>query len=141
MAITREILISIQSQWVEKILNGEKTIEIRKTMPKCELPVKVYIYCSKNKGRKELRFLNSGYGLNGKVVAEFTLNKINKLDGADAETEKNTCLTMGELFDYAKGKLLYAWHINDLKIYSKPKQLADFGLKKAPQSWKYVNKE
>ena len=47
MAITKKILISIQPQWVEKILNGEKTIEIRKTMPKCELPVKVYIYCTK----------------------------------------------------------------------------------------------
>ena len=34
----REIMISIQPQWVEKILSGEKTIEIRKTMPKCELP-------------------------------------------------------------------------------------------------------
>ena len=40
----KEILISIKPQWVEKILSGEKTIEIRKTMPKCKLPCKVYIY-------------------------------------------------------------------------------------------------
>lgn len=45
----KAIMISIQPQWVEKILNGEKTIEIRKTMPKCELPCKVYIYCTKPK--------------------------------------------------------------------------------------------
>ena len=45
----KEILISIKPKWVEKILNGEKTIEIRKTMPKCELPCKVYIYCTKGK--------------------------------------------------------------------------------------------
>ena len=43
----KSIMISIQPQYVEKILNGEKTIEIRKTMPKCELPCKVYIYCTK----------------------------------------------------------------------------------------------
>ena len=34
----RAILMSIQPQWLEKILNREKVIEIRKTMPKCELP-------------------------------------------------------------------------------------------------------
>lgn len=45
----RSILISIKPQWVAKILNGEKTLEIRKTAPKCELPVDVYIYCTKNK--------------------------------------------------------------------------------------------
>lgn len=40
------ILISIKPEWCEKILNGEKTIEIRKKMPKCELPIDVYIYCT-----------------------------------------------------------------------------------------------
>jgi hypothetical protein len=44
----KAILISIRPEWVEKILNGEKTIEIRKSMPKCELPIDVYIYCSKD---------------------------------------------------------------------------------------------
>ena len=37
----KNIIISIKPQYVEKILNGEKTIEIRKTMPKYELPCKV----------------------------------------------------------------------------------------------------
>ena len=31
----RAILMSIQPQWLEKILNREKVIEIRKTIPKC----------------------------------------------------------------------------------------------------------
>lgn len=34
----KSIMISIKPEWVKKILNGDKTIEIRKTMPKCELP-------------------------------------------------------------------------------------------------------
>lgn len=42
----RAILMSIQPQWLEKILNREKLIEIRKTMPKCELPIDVYLYCT-----------------------------------------------------------------------------------------------
>lgn len=31
----KSVLISIQPKWVEKIANGEKTIEVRKTAPKC----------------------------------------------------------------------------------------------------------
>ena len=40
------VLISIKPEWLEKIIRGEKTIEIRKTAPK-ETPFKAYIYCSK----------------------------------------------------------------------------------------------
>lgn len=102
----KNILISIRPQWVEKILNGEKTIEIRKTMPKQELPCKVYIYCTATTHTfaKELlydcigcmgnmkRFLllnktNSNMInfsnlplLNGKIVAEFTLNEIKEYE-------------------------------------------------------------
>ena len=32
----------------------------------------------------------------------------------------------------------YGWHISDLKIYDTPKELSDFGLKRPPQSWCYV---
>ena len=46
----KAIMISIQPQYVSKILNGEKTIEIRKSMPKCKLPIDVYIYCTKQGG-------------------------------------------------------------------------------------------
>ena len=39
-------MLSIRPKWVEKIANGEKTIEVRKTRPKLETPFKCYIYCS-----------------------------------------------------------------------------------------------
>ena len=42
------IVISIRPEWAAKILNGEKTVEIRKTIPKCELPAEVYIYVTKS---------------------------------------------------------------------------------------------
>ena len=29
----KAVLLSIKKQWLEKILSGEKTIEVRKTMP------------------------------------------------------------------------------------------------------------
>ena len=31
---------------MRKILNGSKTVEIRKTEPKCGVPFKCYIYCT-----------------------------------------------------------------------------------------------
>ena len=42
----KSVLISIRPQWCEKIANGDKTIEVRKSRPKLETPFKCYIYCT-----------------------------------------------------------------------------------------------
>ena len=168
----KAIMISIQPQYVEKILNGEKTIEIRKTMPKCELPCKVYIYCTKP--RKWWRYSSCGYTsdellwktkdkikmcdgfefyyeiqdcivINGKVVAEFTLNKVDILErdlndwlpknryDVSNELLKDINLNQEQLWNYGQGKTLYAWHIDDLKIYDKPKELSEFKISKCKE--------
>lgn len=44
--MSKAVLISIQPKWCEKIANGEKTVEVRKTKPKLEVPFKCYIYCT-----------------------------------------------------------------------------------------------
>ena len=131
----KAIMISIQPQWVEKILNGEKTIEIRKTIPKCELPVKVYIYCTmpnKQENRKphswEVVWLTT-------VVAEFTLNEVEKFEVFENGSVQNwnaydlekSCLTYDQIANYVGHcKAGYAWHIDDLKIYETPKELSEF---------------
>ena len=151
----KSILISIQPKWVAKILNGYKTIEIRKTMPKCELPVKVYIYCTKGKPIKDARVVSYSlpaimpYYANGRVVAEFILNKITKHKKNFLDLEDNLCYNFkvcdvrnagfdvdvislvdfdNFVEDYGKGKTLYGWHIDNLKIYDKPKELSEFVL-------------
>lgn len=164
----RVILMSIQPKWLAKILNGEKTIEIRKTMPKCELPIDVYLYCTKGKplfrlptNDKKEWFLEAPYGwvvdkktgFNGKVVAKFTLNKCYELEYADnygnsyfwkntvisgRELCKKSCLDDCELDDYSKGKTLFAWHIDDLVVFGKPMELREFGITKAPTTYQYV---
>lgn len=130
----KSIMISIRPEWVEKILNKEKTIEIRKTMPSCELPCKVYIYqTKKNFIYKILKWL----GLcKGKVVAEFTLNKVE--DFSKWEYDYPALLRHLDLYSGTKGnypflnnylkgeKKGYAWHIDNLKIYDKPKELSEF---------------
>lgn len=169
--MSKAILISIKPQFVAEILNHRKTIELRKTAPKCDLPIDVYIYCTKSK-YGELRksvldgwYINSplDHPFNGKVVAKFRLRKVEKLEyyrGAFTSVkailttdsiptcylmEKKSCLTMDEMWEYTKGNG-YAWHISDLEIFDEPKPLTDFkGGKifgdKPPQSWKYVEVE
>ena len=191
----KQILISIKPEWVAKILNGDKTIEIRKTMPKTELPCKVYIYCTKEKSYMDRLVQNHNgfyftvrelvendaddYGLyydvagrNGEVIAEFNLNKVEKIkfdtpmnfnsfNGGFGFTDtrynfnlNKSCLTENELFEYLgeptqiKGEYHltyelngYAWHIEDLVIYDTLKELSEFGLTKAPQSYQYIKEE
>ena len=156
----KSILISIKPEFVEKILNGEKTIEIRKTKPSCELPCKVYIYCTQARLPKQdtdcvradhltkphpinkKYYLGANYGecLNGKVVAEFTLNKVDEfhipyeakylydaLNSKNQNILKQSCLDIEEILKYLKDKYYcYAWHIDNLKIYDKPKELSEF---------------
>ena len=151
----KAVLISIKPDWVEKILNGEKTVEIRKTMPKLKAPFKVYIYCSKIRTAKD-NFIyikepigNGIYNMNpiidGKVVAEFTCDyfeKIMNIYYLEEELEailQGSCVSNSEFYSYiADRPCCYGWHISDLKIYDEPKIITEFNIKKAPQSWQYV---
>ena len=136
----KSVLISIRPQWCEKIASGEKTIEVRKTAPK-ETPFKAYIYETKE---SKMRYLDhrfnsffsgkSCYTDMGKVIGEFICDKVDEYTFSHYEAEyrvthdeqKAMCLNQPELIRYGKGKTLYGWHISDLKIYDKPKELSEF---------------
>ena len=120
----KSILQSIKPQYCELIASGKKTIEVRKTRPKLDVPFKVYIYETKSS------YIN---GLNGTVIGEYVCDRIEPKYCANGiatyyENEQGTCLSDTELQMYADGvKPLYFWHISDLKIYDKPKELSEFG--------------
>lgn len=145
------VLISIQPKWVEKIANGEKTIEVRKSAPKCEVPFKGYIYVTKGKPylyrvdddnnfeltntlRPKVDVYVKDYNeQNGKVIGEFICDKVMYLTplglrGFEMREKilKLICLTNDDLNAYGGLKTLYGWHISDLKIYDKPKELSEF---------------
>ena len=136
----KSILLSIKPKYVELIARGEKTIEVRKTAPK-EVPFKCYIYESRNGGHrcKHCNEKDSCYSYapknvgcyngRGKVIGEFICNNASELDYVyywNNGYEFATCLTYRQVADYGKGKTLYGWHISDLKIYDKPKELSEF---------------
>ena len=149
--MSKAVLISIRPKWCEKIVGGEKTIEVRKTRPKLETPFKVYIYCTS--GRPDLnmpisperlmrdyldtgsmRSLNCPLG-NGKVIGEFVCDAFFSIQiecnapaalGAGIEVP-GTCLTDRKILEYlGNGKRGFAWHISNLKIYDTPKPLSAF---------------
>lgn len=156
------VMISIRPHWCKKIESGEKTIEVRKTRPRLETPFKCYIYCTKAKNDYDRFILRGGDDMpfdvgNETVIGEFVCDRIQKtfdpagglVDVVDCETSR---LTPREIIRYADGKALYFWHISDLLIYDKPKELSMFlvegnqaydypqltPLKRPPQSWCYV---
>lgn len=170
----KAIIMSVQPQWLQKILIGKKKIEMRKSIPKCNLPIDVYLYCTQKKVNGKNLYIQFDYNqfcddawdypyfdtkpggagadylANGKVVAKFTLNKWQEIsENALMDCKVNSkeildraCLTIQEMIDYWGDKeKLYAWHIDNLMVFDTPKELSEFGLTKASQSWGYVNVE
>ena len=129
----KSVLISIRPKWTEKIANGEKTIEVRKSAPK-EVPFKCYIYETQGQYVKFTHGAHTKYGYGrGKVIGEFICDKVDEYhydycDGVDIDDDTilETAIDREDINIYAKGKTLYGWHISDLKIYDKPKELSEF---------------
>lgn len=140
----KSVLITTRPQWVEKICHKigedetgktiyEKRIEVRKTTPQ-EVPFKCYIYETQGQYVKFTHGAHTKYGYGrGKVIGEFICDKVDKYpydycDGVDIDDDTilETAIDREDINIYAKGKTLYGWHISDLKIYDKPKELSKF---------------
>ena len=133
----KSVLLSIRPNWCKLIWSGMKTIEVRRTRPKLETPFKVYVYCTSN-GVWLMKFKNGSHKMNGKVIGEFTCDKIERVDipspayqgMLDERFTKESCVSYRELHHYASKNLLrddlFFWHISNLKIYDKPVELKKF---------------
>ena len=87
--MSKAVLLSIRPRWCQKIVSGEKTIEVRKSRPKLQTPFKCYIYCTlqgmNNFFRAELggdvaRWNREKWGSRkGAVVGEFVCDRTDRL--------------------------------------------------------------
>lgn len=152
--MSKAVLINIRPEWCEKILAGEKTLEVRKNRSKLETPFKCYIYCTKDKKdsdrlwvlREQIRKEYNGLAAvcahlraqpdlrsvgNGHVVGEFVCDRIvnlsweHLLDVTENEVS-GSCLSTYRAISYLAGNGGYGWHISNLKIYDTPKELTEF---------------
>lgn len=146
----KAVMISINPKWVQKILRGEKTIEIRKKAPKITGPFKCYIYCTQ--GGDELSMVNGVVQefnrqeiplqngttiafLNGSVVGEFICKEIVPIKVFGNGLIQNyvgygihrSCVPYDDIVKYiGNGCSGYGWRISNLKIYDKPKEVTKF---------------
>lgn len=158
--MSKAVMLSIRPKWVEKIANGEKTIEVRKTRPKLQTPFKCYIYCTQPKYPHE-DFISTDYPKpqfygGGKVIGEFTCDRCCGIvrvgfDGVNERPQYFTSLdgwryvpaddlltaaqlTREDLEAYLAGGAGYGWHIADLLVYDEPRELTEFR-RACPNSW------
>ena len=149
--VMKSVLISIKPKCCELIANGKKTVEVRKTKPKIDVPFKCYIYCTQEKHKIDaLRILPNGRVegwqieranilgkyCNGKVIGEFVCDRIIDIPYSQyfvdyyhtmpQEDLEATCLCMGHIDEYLLSKDGFGWHISNLVIYDQPKELGEF---------------
>lgn len=149
--MSKAVMLSIRPKWCEKIVSGEKTIEVRKTRPKMNTPFKCYIYCTLQ-GCNEFFRVDLGGDVakwnrgkwadrKGKVIGEFICDRIYELEtkahggsyyvkNEDQPTTnfiaRQSCLDLKDMHDYLHAQKGYGWHITDLRIYDAPRELSEF---------------
>ncbi len=134
----KAVLRSVKPYWLYLIITGKKTVEIGKSCPRAKDWNKVVeMYCSKdmrsfNRIPEEDKKWMRKYL--GKVACRFVCDKVDEYTFSHYEAEyrvthieqRAMCLNQPELIQYGGGRTLYGWHITDLKIYDKPKELSEF---------------
>ena len=126
--MSKAVLISIRPEWCEKIINGQKTIEVRKTRPKMNPPFKCYIYkCG-----------------NGKVIGEFLCDEISKISFGWHISNLKIYDTPKELIEFHTWKKCKSCNKSGYEstacIYDE-NCIIPAAITKAPQSWQYVEEE
>ncbi len=126
----KAVLLSVQPKWCELIASGKKTVEVRKTKPKLPTPFKCYIYESSGNhrvGNENFNVCLKGKGRK-KVIGEFVCDTIitDKTFGHDAFFKAAACMSDAEIAAYCVNPEMYGWHISNLIIYDKPKELSEF---------------
>lgn len=124
----KALLLSIKPEYAERILNGTKKFEYRKRLAKKEADV-IYIYSS----APEM-----------KVVA--SVKVLDKLSASPTalweQTKKFSGISRAKYREYFHDcKIAYAYKLGTVQIFNAAKDLADFGLNIAPQSFAYIDVE
>ena len=118
----KALLLSIKPEYVEKILQGEKKFEYRKRLAKEDVSY-IYVYST---------------APSMKVVASVHIEG-HLSDSPTALWEKTKAaagISRAKFRDYFRGcKTAYAYKLGKVEVFESPKNLSDFGVAVAPQSF------
>jgi predicted transcriptional regulator len=137
----KAILLSIKPEWAEKIYNGEKTIEWRKSRPRIDrnnCHTRVYIYET-----APVKRITGYFTLAGCYEVDLGCKPVNMADALmTVDIQRRGCVPREDLVNYqGKSRCIYAWSVDqrrEMVRYNVPYRLDNFGLKRPPQSWQYV---
>lgn len=121
----RKIIISINPEFVDEILSGNKKFEYRTKAAKKDVKA-ILIY--------------ETFPVK-KIVAEAEILEVLEMSPCDLwnETKDKSGIEKTFFDKYFEGrKTAYAYKLGKVVKYEKPKDLSDFGLRSAPQSFVYV---
>lgn len=121
----KALLLSIKPEYVEKILQGGKKFEYRKRLAKEDVSY-IYVYST---------------APSMKVVASVHIEGYLS-DSPTALWEKTKAaagISRAKFRDYFRGcKTAYAYKLGKVEVFESPKNLSDFGVAVAPQSFVYI---
>ena len=121
----KKILISINPEHVQNIINGTKKFEYRKVAAKHDIS-SIIIYETTPIKR---------------IVAEVEIVEVLMLPPEELWDKTKQYSGISEDFFtnyFMNRKIAYAYKLGKVKVYDKPKQLMDYGVKSAPQSFVYL---
>lgn len=120
------VLLSIKPEFAEKIFDGTKKFEFRKSIFKNTDVQTVIVYASSPVQQ---------------VIGEFTIDSIlnDDVDSIWEQTARYAGITRDFYLSYfAHKEKAYAIKIRKTKRYAKARRLSDYNLQVAPQSFAYV---
>lgn len=121
----QKMLLSINPEHVKNIMSGKKKVEYRRV--RCKRNIDAIIIYSTSPEKKIIGEVEV------KNIIEGTLEEIWNL------TKDIGCISYDFFKKYYFGKNeAVVYELGELELYSKPKELSEYGIKRAPQSYMYI---
>jgi predicted transcriptional regulator len=121
----KKILISIKKEYVDKIISGEKRYEFRTRVAKNDIN-KLIIYCTLP---------------TKKVVAEAEIIGIIEMSKEDLWSHTKDYAGIGKeafMKYFSRSTTAHAYKLGKITVFDREKELNEYGVKHAPQSFVYI---
>lgn len=139
------IIATFKAHWLREIRSGYKLEEIRKSIPRAELPIRVLCCESGTGGQIPCEFIMDSYhtetlsGIMARMPTDFNIRPWNCVGQFRVSWE-----TLQDYMNHKELKPIFFWHISQLIDYTKTKgyrvrNISEFVLKRPPQSWQYID--